>query len=318
MGKLFNLDISKLKTYGAAIVTSSKKNAPTIMTAGSIILGWTGVYIFWRQSKKAEQKIMSEEAFLNKDKDSDTPIEELDTLSKKEKFFIYLQYCWMALIFGIGSTGLAIWSDKESLKRLMEMAALAKFMNNKSDKQEDLIKKLKAEVGDKRFEEMQDEILEEEFPRDEVMKAVMAAPADGKTLFIDEHTGVKFRADIMEVRNGLAEFNNRLKSKYEKALKRTIGDAFYASDNPYKSKVFSSLDLEVFLQCIGELDRDEIPMDADILEFRYYGDDVVEPVAWNDIARYKEYVDPSTGFPHVCYLRYRPLLRATNELLDRD
>ena len=49
MSKWF--DISKLKTLAAGLVASGKKNAPTLMTAGSIALGWLGVYFFWKESR---------------------------------------------------------------------------------------------------------------------------------------------------------------------------------------------------------------------------------------------------------------------------
>ena len=83
MSKWF--DISKLKTLAAGIVASGKKNAPTLMTAGSIALGWLGVYFFWKESRKVEQKIEFEEALLNADEDSDILPEDRIKLPTKEK-----------------------------------------------------------------------------------------------------------------------------------------------------------------------------------------------------------------------------------------
>ena len=319
------LDISwnKIKGLAAGLLASGKKNAPTLMTAGSVVMGWTAVYIFWKQGRKAEKKIEYEESLLNADLDSDTPLEDLRKLPIKDKFIIYLQYCWMAALLGIGSTGLAIGANGLNLSRLTEMALLTQFMTDKDDKQQKLIEKLKAEVGEKKFVEMKEELREEQFPKEEVMKAVTAAPANGQTLFIDVVTGKKFRASILDVTNGIAEFNERLKDRRKEAVRKRIGDAFYvSSDMPWgtdedaASDIYSSMDVEVFLKCIGEITGKNEARIGDLLEFRYYGGG--DPVKQNQILEYKNYVDPDSGFPVVCYIDYSELLAPSSELIERN
>ena len=322
MSKFF--DISKLKTLAAGLVASGKKNAPTLMTAGSIIAGWVGVYIFWKESRKVEQKIEFEEALLNADEDIDILPEERKKLPTKEKLILYAQYCWPAAVLGLTSTGLAIGANSINLSRLAEMALLTQFMTDKDEKQKKLIEKLKGEVGDKKFLEMKDELRDEEYPREDILKEVeKIGVGSGKTLFIDQVTGNHFTADILDVTTGIANFNSRLKEKRTKAVRDRMGDAFFSSDNPWsldldkESEVYSTLDVSVFMQCIGETPSDEDAGIGELLEFRYYGGggDVVKP---NQILQYKKYTDPESGLPVVCYLDYRELLSPTSELLERN
>ena len=322
MSKFF--DISKLKAVAAGLVASGKKNAPSLMTAGSIIAGWVGVYIFWKESKKVEQKIEFEEALLNADEDSDILPEDRKKLPVKEKVILYAQYCWPAAVLGLTSTGLAIGANSISVSRLAEMALLTQFMTDKDEKQKKLIEKLKAEVGDKKFLEMKDKMIDEEYSREDILKEVeKIGPGSGKTLFIDKVTGNRFTADILDVTTGIANFNSRLKEKRTKAVRERMGDAFFASDNPWsldldrESEVYSTLDLSVFMQCVGETPKDEDQRLGELLEFRYYGGggDVVKP---NQVLEYKKYTDPESGLPIVCYLDYVDLLSPTGELIERN
>ena len=52
------LNFSWLQKFFNSTIAFGSKNAPTIMTGGSIVLGWTAVYVFWKQSKKAEEEIV--------------------------------------------------------------------------------------------------------------------------------------------------------------------------------------------------------------------------------------------------------------------
>lgn len=318
-----NLNMDTLKKFGASLLTSGKQNAPTLMTAGSILLGWGATYIFWKQGKKAEKKIEAEEMRLNEGKDADIPVSQQEKLPVKDKFIIYLQYCWMAAAMGVGSTALAIGANKLNLSRLAEMALLTQFMNGKNEKQEKLIEKLKGEVGEKKFDAVKEEVREEQFPRSEVLEAMTTAQGDGSTLFIDCVTRNRWRGNIIDVTNAIAEFNKDLKEERQDAIKKRLGDAFFVnSESPWgidednMSEVYSALDLEEFLRRIGELKYDNDSRLGDLLEFRYYGGP--DPVKAVDILEYKNYEDPSTGLPVVCFIDYEELLSGTNELIERS
>ena len=318
-----NLNMDTLKKFGAGLLASGKQNAPTLMTAGSILLGWGAAYIFWKQGKKAEKKIEAEEMRLNEGKDADIPVSQQEKLPVKDKFIIYLQYCWMAAAMGVGSTALAIGANKLNVSRLAEMALLTQFMNGKNEKQEKLIEKLKGEVGEKKFDAVKEEIREEQFPKSEVLEAMTTAPGDGSTLFIDCVTRNRWRGNIIDVTNAIAEFNKDLKEERQDAIKKRLGDAFFVSsespwgiDEDNMSEVYSALDLEEFMRRIGELKYDNVSRLGDLLEFRYYGGP--DPVKAVDILEYKNYEDPSTGLPVVCFIDYEELLSGTNELIERS
>lgn len=318
----FNLDA--IKGFAASALAFSKKNAPSIMTGGSIILGWTAAYIFWKQSKKAEAKIRAEEEKLNEN------TEEHESLSVKDKGIIYLQYCWMALVLGLGSTGLAIGANKINLDRLAEMYVLTQFLSNKDEKNKDLIEKLKGEVNKKTVDKIENEIRDSKFSDEEIKTELKQMKDNGETttLFLDLVTGKKFRSNMFDVREGVYHFNEELKKARTDIVIEKINGPYYVSDAPWKEKldeilesdefscVYSSCNLSDFLSFIGENTDYESAKLADTLEFRYYGGncDVIE---WSSVFKFKKFEDPETGVPAVCYIDYYDFLYPSNELMDR-
>lgn len=313
--------LGKTKGFLVSALASGKKNAPSLMTAGSVALGWTAVYLFWKHSRNADKKIAYEEQKLaDKAEENGT---EPEKLKFQEKAIIYLQYCWLEAVLGVASTGLAIGANKINVSRLAEMALLTKFMDDRNEKQNEMIEKLKDEVDPKKLNEIKEDIREKEIPKSEVLKALETTPGEGNTLFIDKLTSCKWRGNIMDVKDGIDAFNKRLKERHANVVKRKINDAFYVSEYRFagdedEDSVYSTLDLEEFLKSIGELPHmsDDYRM-GEILEFRYRGGGGV-PVDPNDILEYAQYIDPSTGAPAVCFIDYQSYLRGTEELLDRD
>lgn len=316
------INMNGLKSIIGNAIAFGKKNAPSIMTGGSILLGWAAAYVFWKQSKKAEQKIKNEEDKLS----------EEESLETKEKFVIYLQYCWMALVMGVGSSGLAIAAHKMDLSRLVEMYAMTQFLENKNGEQKTMIDKLKGEVDNKRIREIENEIIDEKYPKDEILKEVMSEPVgeSNSTLFIDKVTHTKFRANIVDVTSGIYDFNRMLTERRNSMIKKRtkFSDPFVSqSDTPfgdldnengeYYSDVYSSLGLDIFLDCIGESsDEENDTRLGELLEFRYYGGgELLKPA---QILFYKKYTDPKSGFPEVCFIDYTEYLSPTSELIERN
>ena len=221
MSKWF--DISKLKVCGAAAIASGRKNAPTLMTAGSIVLGWVGVYLFWKESKKAEQKIEFEEALLNENEDADRPLEEIEHLPVKEKLIIYLQYCWPSGLCGLGSTALAIGANSVSLGRIAELTLLAQAMTDKSDKQQKLVEKLKEKVPAKEVMQIQEELYNENEDEEEIVRILreMKEAGDTRTLFKDYRTGKLFKRDAEKVVKAIDDFNTTLRKRRSGAIRKS-------------------------------------------------------------------------------------------------
>ncbi len=317
----FEMFLGKAKGFVVTALASGKKNAPSLMTAGSVIFGWTAVYLFWKHSRNADKKIAYEEQKL-----SDKALEEgteAEKLKFHEKAIIYLQYCWLEAVLGVASTGLAIGANKINVSRLAEMALLTRYMTEKDEKSKETIEKLEAEVDPKKLKEIKDETREADIPKSEIVDALETAPGEGNTLFIDRFTGCKWRGNIMDLKDGIVAFNTKLKNRHSDVIKRKIGDAFYVSDHCFRGdededSVYSALDLEDFLKCIGEVRYmvSDYRM-GEILEFRYCGGGG-EPVDPNDILEYAQFTDPSTGMPAVCFIDYADYLKPTEELLDRD
>lgn len=311
----------------AGLLAFGKKNKTSIMTGGGVALGWGAVYVFWLESKKAESIIRKKEEAAEGEKEK--------KLDKKEKALIYAECCWPAFLMGVASSGLSLYSHKLDLDEIAKGYVVTQFFKDKNDEKDKLIEKLKGEVPDKKVKQINDELLEEEYPKDEIMDSLITSRGQGTTLFIDKVTHVKFRGDIVEVTQGIMNTNRILKKRRRLALKKKGNDPFYSSsDLPYKDPyeerdsedddqfdnykdVYSSVGLDIFLDAIGETAEDGIETRmSELLEFRYNGGgDLLKP---KDILYYKQYEDPTSGVPAVCFIDYTEFLAPAGELLARN
>ena len=328
------LSFDKVKDFGASAFAFGRRNAPSIMTGGGILIGWVAAYIFWKQGKKAEEKIREEEAALNADVPENEPEKHVE-LPKKDKAAIYLRYCWMALALGLGSTGLTIWAHKIDLSRLAEMYMVTQFLEKKNEDQNKLLEKLKDEIGDKRIHDLENDIIEEEYPDEELHRESLSLKGEGRTLFSDKTLfGMKFRGDIEEVTDGIIRFNELMEKNLKKAvekelrnykgnsLEEKLKDPMYVSEVPYSdvspypdTPVFVEEPVETLLKCMGrEVDRSYI---GDKLMIRYYSHgDRINPYD-SQYMRYKNFVDPVTGIAQFCELNYDDFVVPSIDLEDR-
>ena len=294
-------------------IAFSEKNAPSLITGGSILLGWAAVYVFWKQSKKAEKEIEeTEEQLLIKNEEGESVSRKL---SNKDKATIYLKYCWLAALMGAGSTAGTVLAHKMDLSRLAEMYMLTQFLEGKNSDQEKLINKLKGEVSGKKFNDLKTDVMKEKYPEETVSEGNIEETGKGTTLFIDELTGIKFRSSITAVTDGLYEFKGMLRERRDKELRSKFGDAFYVSDSPYPDDfdVYASEGLDVFFECLGVKQKVRL---GEILEFRDYGYKDFMPL--KQVLYYEPYIDPVTGVPAVCFIRISDYLSPTYELMERN
>lgn len=328
----------KLKDFGASALAFGKKNAPSLMTGGGILIGWTAAYIFWKQGKKAEEKIRSEEEELNKNNPSEAP-EDQKKLQTRDKIAIYLQYCWMALVLGIASSGLTVWAHKIDLSRIAEMYMVSQFLEKKNEDQEKMLEKLKNEVSEKKIHELENDIIEEDYPDEELRRDVLSLRGTGRTLFCDDtRFSYKFRANIEDVKDGILNFNEMMRKKYTKAVERELNkksggkdtrsleeklkDPMYYSDSesPYEdaspypdTPVFVEEPLDTLLDYM--YDHDGSSGLGQNLVVRYYGKGAcIDP---NEVMKYKEFVDPESGIAQFCRLNYTKYLVPSIEFEDR-
>lgn len=311
-----NAFMSKLEGMAKSVWAFGRKNAPSLMIGGSVVVGWSAVYVFWKQSKKAEQKIAAEEEKLKSQSDDNADA----VLPKKEKAVIYLQYCWLSLLMGLASSGLAIGAHKIDLSRLAEVYVMTQFLEKKNGDQAELIDRLKAELGGKKTEKVENEIFEEKHPQEQMKQEFDTLEGSGRTMFIDkcnfEH---KFKGDIEDMRDAIYKAQQILDDRLERKAKRILGDAFYsAKDSPYpEMDIYAEMPLVEFLQIIGELDRysDDCTLgNCNVIRIRY-GGERLDP---NVIMDFKRYRDPQTGVPQICYLDYSRYLRPSDEFIEND
>ena len=308
--------MSKLEGMAKSVWAFGRKNAPSLMIGGSVVMGWSAVYVFWRQSKKAEKKIQVEEEKLKEQ----TALDKVVVLPPKEKAIIYLQYCWPSLLMGLASSGRAIGAHKIELSRLAEAYVMAQFFEKKSEDQENLVSRLKGELGTKKSEKVENEIFEEKHPQEQTKREFETLDGTGRTMFIDVcNFENKFRGDIEDMRDAIYRANQILQDRLDRKAKRILGDAFFSQkDSPYPElEIYVEMPLIEFMQIIGETkthQEDCMLGNCNVIRMKY-GADGLDP---NEIMDFKRYRDPQTGVPPICYLNYGKYLRPSTEYIEND
>ena len=308
-------NLSWLEKGVAGLVAFGKKNKTSIMTGGGVFLGWFSVWLFWKESKKAEEIIRKTEERLTAEAREHNPNAEPIKLSFKEKFLIYAGCCWPSAVGGILSTGLTIGAHKISMDDLGKAYVVSQFFRDQTEEKDKEIEKLKGELPEKKVKKIENELHAEKFPEDKLCAGYVEETGHGNTLFIEELTGARFRSSITEVTKVLYQFKDKLGTMRKSQLEKRFKDAFYASDSPYPDDmtVYSSLGLDVLLRDLGYRQKNDL---GEVLEFRDYGyADFLSPKLVMD---YKNYVDPDTGEPAVCFLHIKDFISPTYELIERN
>lgn len=336
-----NFDISSLLKSGQMLLTKSlafgKKNAPLLMTGSSIAIGWFAVYLFWLESKKADARIAYKERELTEKENSEVPL----VLPKKEKIAIYLEYCWMSLVLGVASSGLAIAGQKISMDRLTEMYVMTKFLSDKTEKQEKLNEKLKEELNPKKIDKIEREVLSDDFTEEEIMEAWNKKDAKGNLIVLDHVMHAAKRMDMDDLDKGIYQANDILRQRLEALKAKYVSDddsknpksPFYVNDcrftnleddASFYTDLHSSLDLAEFLKCIGMVADDNFGIRiGEINEFRFYGGRG-NPIPKNQVCKkFREfYIDDENHGEYkqvmLVDLDYIEYLCPTNELLERN
>lgn len=321
----------KLGDIGSSVLKFGKRNATSIMTGGGILLGWTAAYLFWKESRKAEDCIRQKEA-------------EGETLSNKEKFIIYLQYCYLSAILGLASTGLSLYSHKLSMDQIAKWYMVSQFMEGKIEDKDKYIEKLEMELPNKKVHDLQNDLVfDDEESNDRIMEFIEShSYMEPGIVFDDLVTRVPFTTDILDVTTGISKTNETLRNKRDKSLKnksikvradKLMKDPFFASDKPYSQiidledlkaideddypEVYSSVGLDIFLNAIHEIPDDDIEARiGEILEFRYFGGgDLIKE---KDILKFVDDKEGKYKGWRVCKLDYSELLSPSCELIERN
>lgn len=331
-----------VKSFLGSVVGFGKENAPGIMTGVSILLGWGAAYVFWKQGKKAQKAIDIREAELNAEVATGEGVlgamKAQRELPKQEKISIYLSYCWLALVLGVASTGLAIWGQKINVDRLATAAIATQFFKKRGDDLEEGVKERPG--GEKEYREIKREQHRKEFPAEDIMKNVDELPGEGRTICVDIFTGNAWRSDISKLVNGIDKSDTYLHDKYydkireknnSKKKKRGYGafdvveEPYSESDSPFPEdgdyvNIYSSLALDDFLFNIGEIKRKNFVRCGEVAEFRYCSSSYKDGkfLKASNILDFEDYIEPSEDEPVLCYVDYTDYLSPTFEFLERN
>ena len=306
-----NLNLEWIKKAAKGAVTFSKKNLPSIMIGGSIIGFWTAAILVAKNAPKAQKEIEYEE---NKRKE-----DEKDPLNWKDKAVIYGKHCWTSGALGIAATGLAIGAHKIDLSRLAEMYMLTQFYKDDGEKLKKAI--LKKSDGEKELTGLRNDIIDEDYPEEEMKQMkdwLPQVPGQGGTLIIDLVTNKRWTGNIIDVMNGFNKFNERMRNGYAK--EQAYNNAFRAKDGgpyDYDPDVYYAESLNILLEDIGE--SDEVISDSalgKLLEIRCYSAEG-DVLRTSQVLKYRQYLEPDSGLPKVCFLDYHEFLAPTSEILER-
>lgn len=345
-----NLNFANILDAGKNILKQSaifgKKNAPILLTGSSIAIGWFAVYLFWKESRNAEIRIAYDRKVLNEQNGIDPESREALDIPKKEKIVTYLGYCWMSLVLGIASSGLAIAGQKVSLDRLAEAYVMMQFFSDKSDKNEKIADKMSEMLGEKKAESAKQQVREEEFTDEEIWNAWKKAGGKGNTLVEDHVMHYIKKMDLGDLEAGVMKANDELRRRYaiekEKRLKlvkkKRESDPFYVNgdvsfinalrnsdeDNAYFGDLYAELDLGDFLKFIGLVPDDSVDIRiGELLKFNYYGppengDKDYNPIRWSQIHKNYNHTLPNGETITITILDYLHLLSPTYELMERN
>ena len=314
-----SFNMGGLEKLAKSALAFSKKNLPSIMVGGSILMSVAAVYTAIKQAPKAAKEVEEEN---EKREENEEP-----AMNRKEIFVTYLKYCWMSLALEGGSAALAALAHKIDLARLGEMYMLSQFYKEDGEKLKKQL--LKQENGEQKLKELREQQFDDEHPVDDILKCPEYRNLkDGELLVMNETTDKQYPSTMTSLRNGFSDFNEMMMARYLDAYKKKYGekltDAFFSSiDSPYPindENIYVTAKLDEFLVCIGEKDSTDIPSTVgELLEFHYYGNGPC--VDFNKVTDFKKFIDPSTGKTVAVRLRRLDdfdLLYPAEDLMFRD
>lgn len=345
-----NLNFANLLDAGKNILKQSavfgKKNAPILLTGSSIAIGWFAVYLFWKESRNAETRIAYDRKVLNEQNGIDPESREALDIPKKEKIVTYLGYCWMSLVLGIASSGLAIAGQKVSLDRLAEAYVMMQFFSDKSDKNEKIADKMSEALGNKKAEAIKQQVKAEAFSDEEIWNAWQKADGKGKTLVEDNVMHYIRKMDLDDLEAGIMKANDELRRRYaiekerrlKKLQKKKEQDPFYVAGDTtfinafgenddtgsmYFGDLYAELDLGEFLKFIGLVPDDNVDIRiGELLKFQYYGPSEEgkdkNPIRFSQIHSNRNHTLPNGEQITITTLDYLHLLSPTYELMERN
>lgn len=280
---LKNINFRAIPETVNAIAKVGKQHAPTILTIVGITGFWTAGVMTAMEVPKVEEAIAQEAS-----RRAENGLEPLDRLDKCK---IIAEHMWRPTAVAGASTIAVAGANKINLSRLAGMTALYRsakgelsaIQDRVSNKESDGLKKSD-------LEKARQQIHRTEYEKNPVREGDrIHETGNGNTLFVDTYSGARFHSSVTAVNTAITELNTRLQEDQYLAL----------------SEFYDMLEIDTRSRKCGKY-----------AAFRLNGKyDLIHP---NQILDWRDYVDPTTGEPRICFIDFERFLTPSDDFAERN
>jgi hypothetical protein len=265
-----------------------KQHLPTILILSGLGLTVGAKLRGEKEAVRYDGKIKAEEAKRKE--------EDKEPLSKVDRAKIYFEYCWLSWLMETGGIGLVLYGHKMTLSQITTLLSLYHFAKKEGY---DLKEMIKNETSNTTLQNLQKKILNDDKDNEvmfENLKQRCTETGYGNTMFIDEYSGAVFHSSISAVGAVFNQVNETLIKEAE------VNDGVGFVE---LSDVFSDLRIPRDKRKCGKA-----------VSFRYDRDGGRGLIDLHRILDWKDYMDPITGEPRVCVLKYYSYLVPSDDFAN--
>lgn len=280
---LKNINFRAIPETINAIAKVGKQHAPTILTIVGITGFWAAGVMTAMEVPKVEEAIAQEAS-----RRAENGLEPLDRLDKGK---IIAEHMWRPAAVAGASTIAVAGANKINLSRLAGMTALYRSAKGElSAIQDRVLNKESDSLKKSDLEKARQQIHRTEYEKNPVREEDrIHETGNGNTLFVETYSGARFHSSVTAVNTAITELNTRLQEDQYLAL-----DEFY-----------DMLDIDARSRKCGKY-----------AAFRLNGKyDLIHP---NQILDWRDYVDPTTGEPRICFIDFERFLTPSDDFAERN
>lgn len=280
---LKNINFRAIPETVNAIAKAGKQHAPTILTIVGITGFWAAGVMTAMEVPKVEEAIAQEAS-----RRAENGLEPLDRLDKGK---IIAEHMWRPAAVAGASTIAVAGANKINLSRLAGMTALYRSAKGElSAIQDRVLNKESDGLKKSDLEKARQQIHRTEYEKNPVREGDrIHETGNGNTLFVETYSGARFHSSVTAVNTAITELNTRLQEDQYLAL-----DEFY-----------DMLDIDTRSRKCGKY-----------AAFRLNGKyDLIHP---NQILDWRDYVDPTTGEPRICFIDFERFLTPSDDFAERN
>lgn len=280
---LKNINFRAIPETVNAIAKVGKQHAPTILTIVGITGFWAAGVMTAMEVPKVEEDIVQEAS-----RRAENGLEPLDRLDKCK---IIAEHMWRPAAVAGASTIAVAGANKINLSRLAGMTALYRSAKGElSAIQDRVLNKESGGLKKSDLEKARQQIHRTEYEKNPVREGDrIHETGNGNTLFVETYSGSRFHSSVTAVNTAITELNTRLQEDQYLAL-----DEFY-----------DMLDIDTRSRKCGKY-----------AAFRLNGKyDLIHP---NQILDWRDYVDPTTGEPRICFIDFERFLTPSDDFAERN